>query len=378
VLPDSAVARVEEQLSGACTVEIAAFDEFTALLIDTAATAVFDHIVFDTAPTGHTLRLLALPAAWSTFIGDGTGTSCLGPRSGMADQQHRYTQAVAALSDPTRITLILVARPERASLVEAQRAGIELRALGIAHQRLVINGLFTASAGTDDALAVAWHTSAREALETMPGELAGLPRSTVGLWSVNPVGISELRALAEDSDGAVSPPTGSLAGGELAPLGAGPFHDLIDTIATEGAGLVMTMGKGGIGKTTVAAAVAVALAERGHRVLLTTTDPADHIAEAVGGEVDGLEVDRIDPVAQTVAYTAEVLATAGTGLDDGARAVLVEDLASPCTEEIAVFQAFARVVDGVQSSFVVIDTAPTGHTLLLLDAARSYHRELTR
>ena len=379
VLPDSAVARVEEQLSGACTVEIAAFDEFTALLTDTAATAVFDHIVFDTAPTGHTLRLLALPAAWSTFIGDGTGTSCLGPRSGMAAQQHRYNQAVAALSDPTRTTLILVARPERASLAEAQRAGTELRALGIAHQRLVINGLFTATAGTDDALAVALHTSAREALETMPGQLAGLPRSTVGLRSVNPVGISELRALAEDSDGAISPRTCSLADGELAPLGAGSFHDLIDTIGAEGEGLVMTMGKGGVGKTTVAAAVAVALAERGHRVLLTTTDPAGHIAEAVGGEeVDGLDVDRIDPVAQTVAYTAEVLATAGTGLDDGARAVLVEDLASPCTEEIAVFQAFARAVDGAQNSFVVIDTAPTGHTLLLLDAARSYHRELTR
>jgi len=379
VLPDSAVARVEEQLSGACTVEIAAFDEFTALLTDTAATAVFDHIVFDTAPTGHTLRLLALPAAWSTFIGDGTGTSCLGPRSGMAAQQHRYNQAVAALSDPTRTTLILVARPERASLAEAQRAGTELRALGIAHQRLLINGLFTATAGTDDALAVALHTSAREALETMPGQLAGLPRSTVGLRSVNPVGISELRALAEDSDGAISPRTCSLADGELAPLGAGSFHDLIDTIGAEGEGLVMTMGKGGVGKTTVAAAVAVALAERGHRVLLTTTDPAGHIAEAVRGEeVDGLDVDRIDPVAQTVAYTAEVLGTAGTGLDDGARAVLVEDLASPCTEEIAVFQAFARAVDGAQNSFVVIDTAPTGHTLLLLDAARSYHRELTR
>src|ERR1035437_4167620 len=357
----------------------AAFDEFTALLTDTAATAVFDHIVFDTAPTGHTLRLLALPAAWSTFIGDGTGTSCLGPRSGMAAQQHRYNQAVAALSDPTRTTLILVARPERASLAEAQRAGTELRVLGIAHQRLVINGLFTATAGTDDALAVALHTSAREALETMPGQLAGLPRSTVGLRSVNPVGISELRALAEDSDGAISPRTCSLADGELAPLGAGSFHDLIDTIGAEGEGLVMTMGKGGVGKTTVAAAVAVALAERGHRVLLTTTDPAGHIAEAVGGEeVDGLDVDRIDPVAQTVAYTAEVLATAGTGLDDGARAVLVEDLASPCTEEIAVFQAFARAVDGAQNSYVVVDTAPTGHTLLLLDVARSYHRELTR
>jgi arsenite-transporting ATPase len=375
VLPDSAVRRVEEQLSGACTVEIAAFDEFTALLAVTPVTAMFDHIVFDTAPTGHTLRLLALPAAWSTFIGDGTGTSCLGPLSGMAAQQDRYSQAVAALADPTSTTLVLVARPEPASLAEAQRASTELAALGIGHQCLVVNGLFTAAPGADDRLAVALHTQARDALNTMPAELAGLPRSTVGLRTISPVGMAELRLLAEDTEVTTSPNTDR----EPAPVDPGSFHDLIDTIAAAGAGLVMTMGKGGVGKTTVAAAVAVALAERGHRVHLTTTDPAAHLADAIGGgEVEGLEVARIDPVAETVAYTAEVLATAGAGLDDGARAVLMEDLASPCTEEIAVFQAFARTVAAAQDSFVVLDTAPTGHTLLLLDAARTYHRELTR
>jgi len=349
VLPDSAVARVEEQLSGACTVEIAAFDEFTALLTDTEVTAGFDHIVFDTAPTGHTLRLLALPSAWSTFIGDGTGTSCLGPLSGMVAQQGRYTQAVAALSDPSVTTLVLVARAEVASLAEAQRASTELRSLGIDHQRLVVNGLFTAPPGTSDPLAAALHS---------------------------PVGISELRRLSEDLPAATEPATTE---DELAAVDSGSFHDLIDTITAAGAGLVMTMGKGGVGKTTVAAAIAVALAERGHRVHLTTTDPAAHVADAIGrGEVDGLEIARIDPVAETIAYTAEVMATAGVGLDDGARAVLMEDLASPCTEEIAVFQAFARTVAAAQDSFVVIDTAPTGHTLLLLDAARTYHRELTR
>jgi len=410
VLPDSAVARVEEQLSGACTVEIAAFDEFTALLTDTAVTAGFDHIVFDTAPTGHTLRLLALPSAWSTFIGDGTGTSCLGPLSGMAAQQGRYAEAVAALNDPTSTTLVMVARPEQASLAEAQRASTELRALGIGHQRLVVNGLFTATPGSDDPLALALHAQAREALDQMPAELAGLPRTIVALRSISPMGISELRRLAEDVDttvsnlgaagttvGTTTSPSGTtgpagttgsagttasagfITDRELEPVDVGSFHDLIDTIAAAGVGLVMTMGKGGVGKTTVAAAVAVALAERGHRVHLTTTDPAAHLADAVGGaEVEGLEVSRIDPVAETVAYTAQVLATAGADLDDGALAVLREDLASPCTEEIAVFQAFARTVAAAQDSFVVVDTAPTGHTLLLLDAARNYHRELTR
>ncbi len=373
VLPDSAVARVEEQLSGACTVEIAAFDEFTALLTDTDLTAEFDHVVFDTAPTGHTLRLLALPAAWSTFIGDGTGTSCLGPLSGMATQQERYTRAVAALSDSASTTLVLVARPDTASLAEATRASTELRDLGITHQRLVVNGLFTATPGCDDALAAALETQARAALDAIPADLAALERTTITLRTVSPVGIAELRNLAGNV-----PPVFEVAPTPPDAVTATAFDDLVDTVVGPGAGLVLTMGKGGVGKTTVAAAVAVALAERGHRVHLTTTDPAAHVGATIGDGVDGLVVSRIDPVTETAAYTAEVMATAGADLDDGARAVLAEDLASPCTEEIAVFHAFARTVAQAQDSFVVVDTAPTGHTLLLLDAARNYHRELTR
>ena len=373
VLPDSAVARVEEQLSGACTVEIAAFDEFTALLTDPTLTLSFDHVVFDTAPTGHTLRLLALPAAWSTFIGDGTGTSCLGPLSGMATQQQRYTEAVAALSDPAATTLVLVARPDTASLAEAARAAAELRELGITHQRLVVNGLFTATPGTDDPVAAALHAQARTALAAIPAALAGLDRTTVALRTASPVGLAALRDLAAD----VTPPLPSARPQDDDPTTTA-FEDLVNTLAAPGAGLVMTMGKGGVGKTTVAAAVAVALAERGHRVHLTTTDPAAHLAATVGEGVPGLVVSRIDPVAETAAYTAEVMATAGADLDDGARAVLAEDLASPCTEEIAVFHAFARTVAQAQDGFVVVDTAPTGHTLLLLDAARTYHRELSR
>ncbi len=372
VLPDSAVARVEEQLSGACTVEIAAFDEFTALLTDPEITAAFDHVVFDTAPTGHTLRLLALPAAWSTFIGDGTGTSCLGPLSGMATQQTRYSQAVAALTDATSTTLVLVARPDTASLAEAQRAGTELRAIGLTHQRLVVNGLFTAQ-DTDDDLATALHNQARDALAEMPASLAALDRTTVPLRTTSPVGIDELRNLAADTTADVVD-----VSGPPEPLNSTPFEALIDRIAAAGTGLVLTMGKGGVGKTTVASAVAVALAGRGHPVHLTTTDPAAHVTNVVGTDVPGLRISRIDPIAETAAYTADVLATTGADLDDGGRAVLAEDLASPCTEEIAVFHAFARTVAQAQGSFVVVDTAPTGHTLLLLDAARSYHHELAR
>jgi len=380
VLPDSTVARVEEQLSGACTVEIAAFDEFTALLAGDDLTAGYDHVVFDTAPTGHTLRLLALPAAWTTFIGDGTGTSCLGPLSGLQAQQGRYATAVATLADAALTTLLLVTRPDAAAVAEADRAGSELRALGIGAQRLVVNGVFTAT-DPSDPLAAALDQQTARALGALPAGLAALPRTTVPLLVLCPVGLDGLRTLAATGTG-TGADDGQQAEYGTTALAALPATDtlgsLVDDIAAQGSGLVMTMGKGGVGKTTVAAAVAVALAGRGHGVVLTTTDPAAHLTGTLAADVDGITVSRIDPVAETAAYTAEVLASAGADLAADALAVLEEDLASPCTEEIAVFQAFARTVGQAQRGFVVLDTAPTGHTLLLLDAARSYHRELDR
>ena len=375
VLPDSAISRIEEQLSGACTVEIAAFDEFTALLADAAVLADFDHVVFDTAPTGHTLRLLALPAAWTTFIGDGTGTSCLGPLSGLVAQRDRYASAVARLADGAATELVLVARPDAASLQEAERAGEELRALGITRQRLVVNGVFAATVGVDDPLAGALAEQGERALAELPPALARLPRTVVPLLVDSPLGLDGLRRLR-------TPPSHPGPHAPIALPAGVPATEtlgrLVDEISARGRGLVMTMGKGGVGKTTVAAAVAIALAARGHRVQLTTTDPAAHLAGALDGPVEGVVVTRIDPVAETAAYTAEVLAGAGQGLAPDAVAVLQEDLDSPCTEEIAVFQAFARTVGQAQDGFVVLDTAPTGHTLLLLDAARSFHRELDR
>ena len=374
-LPAAAIASMEEQFSGSCTVEIAAFDEFSRLLGDPKATAEFDHLIFDTAPTGHTLRLLTLPSAWSSFLTTNTtGTSCLGPLAGLQSQQHRYQQTVRSLGDGKITTLVLVARPEITAFREAARTSAELATLGVRNQHLIVNGFFT-SHRADDPIAVAMEARIENSLATIPPELASLPRTTVKLSANGVLGIASLRAMANGTEftSDESAPDAMAPG---LPLGLG---SLIDDLATPGQGVILAMGKGGVGKTTVAAAVAVGLAQRGYRVHLSTTDPAAHIAAAViGNSLPNLKVSRIDPRQETAKYTTEVMESAGTSLDAAGKALLTEDLRSPCTEEIAVFRAFAEVVADGQKQFVVLDTAPTGHTILLLDAALAYHKEVTR
>lgn len=375
VLPDAAIRSMEEQFSGSCTVEIAAFDEFSRLLSDPHIASTFDHIVFDTAPTGHTLRLLTLPSAWSGFMqSNTTGTSCLGPLAGLQTQQQSYRQAAAALQDAQLTTLLLVARPDRSALLEAARTSQELQQLGVLNQQLIINGL-VGERREGDPVARAWRDRERQAMTELPESLLGLNQTTVALAGGSVLGVDALRRV-----GTTSATTEAICDrlddhGELPEsLGA-----LVDELAMMGRGVILTMGKGGVGKTTVAAAVAVALAERGCEVLLSTTDPADHLAITLGRDsLPTLSISRIDPAHETEAYTQEVMHTAGAQLDADGRAVLLEDLRSPCTAEIAVFRAFAHTVAQGTDRIVVLDTAPTGHTILLMDAALAYHREVTR
>ena len=372
VLPDVAIASMEEQLSGACTVEIAAFDEFTKLIGDAEVTEAFDHVIFDTAPTGHTLRLLSLPTAWSGYIQNTvSGTTCLGPLEGMVEKKDIYAAAMDALADGTRTVLVLVSRPETAALNEAARTSVELGEIGVSNTSLLINGVFTATGG-DDPIAAALERRGMDALDAMPDVLGALDRMDIPLRAKEVLGIDALREFlsGEDTPAAES----EVLDG---PLPAG-LDDVIDDLARNGQGVVMTMGKGGVGKTTLAAHMAVNLAARGLDVLLTTTDPAAHVAAAVGDLPERLEVDQIDPAVEVEKYRAHVLETTGAALDADGRALLEEDLNSPCTEEIAVFQAFARTVDQARDRVVVLDTAPTGHTILLLDAAEAYHREISR
>ena len=369
---ETQVGELREQLAGACTVEIAAFDEFAELLAGDRHSVPFDHVLFDTAPTGHTLRLLSLPRAWSGFLESTTeGASCLGPHSGLKMQETRFATAVESLADSRRTTIVLVTRPDHAALREADRTSGELMALGIENQELVVNAVFEATERTDP-VALALEQRGRAALREMPARLSGLPSLQIPLRPFNMVGVPALRALLDNGAAAALART-------VPPLpkpSLPPLSSLIDQIAAPGSGLVMVMGKGGVGKTTIAASIAVELASRGHDVHLSTTDPAAHIASTLDGQVENLTVSRIDPAAETKAYVDHAMTTRGSKLDDAGRALLAEDLRSPCYEEVAVFAAFSRTVSRARSSFVVLDTAPTGHTLLLLDTTGSYHRQI--
>jgi arsenite/tail-anchored protein-transporting ATPase len=372
LLPAAAVASIEEQLSGACTVEIAAFDEFSRLLGDPAATATYEHVLFDTAPTGHTLRLLTLPSAWTGFVEQSAfGTSCLGPLAGLEKQRGLYESTVRELGDGARTTVVLVSRPETSAFAEAARTSGELAALGVRNQRLVVNGMFRAS--SDDPVARAMEDRGRAALAALPDVLRSLPRHELSLRPAALLGIPALRALSAPLELDGVPPASGAPAARFPPLAS-----VVDSLGATGRGVVLAMGKGGVGKTTVAAAIALELARRGHRVHLTTTDPAAHVADAIAGDAPGLRVTRIDPAEETRRYQEEVLGAVGPELDDKGRALLEEDLRSPCTEEVAVFRAFARTVAEGEEGIVVLDTAPTGHTILLLDAAESYHREVLR
>jgi arsenite-transporting ATPase len=375
VLPDSALRSMEEQLSGSCTVEIAAFDEFSGLIGDPQAAAAYDHVVFDTAPTGHTLRLMSLAKAWDSFLDDNTsGTSCLGPLAGLEKQRALYEATVATLCDATRTTLVLVSRPQLSALREAERSSHELRTLGVTNQQLVINGIFHTELA-EDRIAQTMQQRGQTAMEKAQAFLQSMPTYSLPLRSINILGVAGLRVLLEGENA-----LGEIAESDIewSMPDMPSLATLLEGIEKNGKGVIMTMGKGGVGKTTVAAAIAVWLSQRGHAVHLSTTDPAAHIAQTLDGQLPGLSISKIDPAAETAAYQQEVIAQQGPQMDEAARDLLEEDLRSPCTEEIAVFRAFAREVGKGSDRFVVLDTAPTGHTLLLLDASEAYQRELER
>lgn len=374
-LPDSVVSTMEEQLSGACTVEIAAFDEFSHLLSDEKIFSRYDHVLFDTAPTGHTLRLLQLPTAWSGFLEESThGASCLGPLSGLGEKKELYAKAVESLSNPEKTTLILVSRPDVSSLVEANRASLELKEIGIRNQLLIINGLIK-TFRSEDPVSTAFYERQRRALKEIPESLKQVVTFSLPFVSYSLTGIQNLRHLFSSYTVTTFEESTKTEAIHLPGL-----HKVIDDFSAKNTRVIFTMGKGGVGKTSIASAMAVGLAEKGHIVHLTTTDPAAHLDYTFkdGSTNNRLSISSINPAVEVETYKQEVLRTAGNELDEEGLAYLKEDLESPCTEEIALFRAFADVVEKSENEIVVIDTAPTGHTLLLLDSTEAYHKEMSR
>ncbi|MCY8641092.1 arsenical pump-driving ATPase [Bacillus haynesii] len=375
-LPEVAVNQMEEQLSGACTVEIAAFDEFTSILSNEEFIQKFDHILFDTAPTGHTLRLLQLPTAWNGYLEESThGVSCLGPLAGLNEKKDMYARTVDVLSNPDKTKLVLVSRPDTSSLKEAERASDELNDIGLQNQCLVINGVFQEKT-EGDPISEAFYQRQQKAIAQIPSLLREIENYMLPYVPYSLTGVSNIRTFFADHQISTKEQQHEL---QLQQSKLDNVQAVIDDFSASGARIILTMGKGGVGKTTAASILAVGLAEKGHQVHLTTTDPAAHLDDLFQkGELERLTISRIDPKFEVEAYKRKMIAAAGPDLDDEALAYLEEDLNSPCTEEIAVFRAFAEVVDRSKNEIVIIDTAPTGHTLLLLDAAQSYHKELKR
>lgn len=368
LLPDSVIKNMEEQMSGSCTVEIAAFNEFSRFITDKQLQDKYDHIIFDTAPTGHTLRMLQLPSAWSNFISENThGASCLGQLSGLEAKKEVYKNAVGTLSDDKLTTLILVSRPEETPLKEAERASKELAELGVKNQMLIINGILSTY---DDNLSHRLYEKQQKALASMPEGLRDISTYSIPLRAYNITGIARVRALLKE-DFVEGKTEETLTESILS------LDSVIDELYQSGKKVIFTMGKGGVGKTTIAAAIALGLNAKGLKVHLTTTDPAAHLKYVIQDGL-GLTMSHINEKEELKKYQAEILEEARKTMSENDVAYIEEDLRSPCTQEIAVFRAFAEVVDRAESQVVVIDTAPTGHTLLLLDSTQSYHREVQR
>lgn len=366
-LPDSVIENMEEQLSGSCTVEIAAFNEFSNFITNSKLNTDYDHIIFDTAPTGHTLRMLQLPSAWTDFISESThGASCLGQLSGLEAKKETYKKAVENLSDENLTTLVLVTRPDKTPLNEVARASKELSEIGVKNQILVINGLLEKY---DDDLSESIFNKQKLALENMPDMLNEFDTYTIALRSYNITGIESIRNLLKKDQ--INEQKVEVKG-KLFNL-----DDVVNDLVRNNRKVIFTMGKGGVGKTTIASSIALKLSKLGKKVHLATTDPADHIKYMIDSS-SGISMSHIDEKEELKKYQDEVLENARKTMSDEDIAYIEEDLRSPCTQEIAVFRAFAELVEKADDEIVVIDTAPTGHTLLLLDSTLSYHKEVER
>ena len=366
-LPDSVIEEMEEKLSGSCTVEVSAFNEFANYLASEEIQSKYDFIVFDTAPTGHTLRLLQLPSAWSQYISekDPQGTR-VGQFSGLQNRKDECVEAVETLSNKDLTKIVLVSRPETIPLIEATRALQELKELGISNFSIIINGVFQ---GETDKISKSLYDNQQKALTEMPPALADNEIYEIPLRSYNIVGVENLRQMLYSDD--FTPVTEA----ELEQLDVKNIQGLINDLYNNKKKVVFMMGKGGVGKTSIAATVAIGLSKKGAKVHLTTTDPAAHI-EYLIQQNEEITLSKINEQVVLEEYKKEVLDEAESTMSTEDIDYLKESLKTPCTQEIAVFRAFSKIVEKADDEVVIIDTAPTGHTLLLLDSTQRNYKQI--
>lgn len=366
ILPEDVLSEMKEQLSGSCTVEVAAFNEFTNFLSDKTLEQEFDFIIFDTAPTGHTLRMLELPSAWTDYLNTTSNdASCLGQLSGLDENRDKYNSALEKLRNQDDTTMMLVARPSHSSIYEIQRAQQELQQLSISKFKVIINNYIEESHGL---ISSQMKSEQDKNINHFTEWLNNNHAYYVPYKKQKEEGIESLTNLLNDDN--------VIENDDFIVEDHPQFNKLIDEIENSKVQYLFTMGKGGVGKTTVATQLATALSNKGHRVLLATTDPTKEINVETTSNLNTAYIDEEQALEK---YKKEVLATVNDDTPQDDIDYIMEDLKSPCTEEIAFFKAFSDIMENQEDmDYVIVDTAPTGHTLLLLDSSENHHKELKK
>ena len=389
--PPQMVQVMEEQMSGPCTAEVASFDRFTDFLdVPVADGKTFDVVIFDTAPTGHTLRLLELPAEWSQSIdtaSQGSGQTCIGPAAAIQDAKHKYERTMAVMRDPAATIFTFVLHPEAVAIKETRRAVAELGKLGIVNHQLIVNAVIPPEARTNPLFAARAEMQTRY-LAQITQELP-VPTRTMVLLPGEIQGVERLRVVGKIFfDGAG---TAGFGQNGVTPrvLTALPMLDgVAERVSPNGhSRAVFFAGKGGVGKTVASCITAVWLAGQGHKTLLLTTDPAAHLGDVLGVPVGdtaepvpglpNLWAAKIDPKAAAESYKTRILDDARRrGRPEQAIQAMEEELDSPCTEEMAAFDLFIDFASQAQWDSIVFDTAPTGHTLRLLELPMDWSKQI--
>ena len=382
ILEGAVLEQVKEEFNGGCTVEIATFDKFTDFLGD----ETYDLIIFDTAPTGHTLRLMTLPNEWDKYIqksAEGKGQTCIGPVSQIEGSRQKYSHAVSILQNADRTTVYLVSRPEKTSVYETMRAKSELERTGINNFHLVINGVYpnhSSLTGLFGTMAENQKKYIQELRSLFPETVSQVPLQQSEVKGVK--NISLLGEIAFDKKDVVIqtdfPVNRTFNGFSSSEILSGLLEKKTDNR------IIILTGKGGVGKTVTACTLAMKMAEKG-KTLLFTTDPAAHIGQVLETEVNHIPVNitgnlwavNIDQKTAVEEYRLKIMDDAkASGYSAELLASLEEELESPCTEEIAIFEQFANLLNEPGWDYFVLDTAPTGHTLRLLELPFEYKKQI--